>query len=235
MTRPRTCALLSLAAAAVFAAAAPAQVGYLPTQSPYQDFPYKQELSLYGGWFTGASGRAGVTPEGGPLIGARYGIRLGGPVEATAHLARAFTERLVLAPGEIGAARNKGKFSIPLYMADVGLTFNLTGTKSWHHLIPIFGFGGGLVSDAGTAKDLGGFGVGTAFAITFGTGLRYVPGGNWSARFDVGDYMYQVQYPNSYFATPSGGTSILPATSAQNQWLHNGVITLGISYLYHKQ
>jgi hypothetical protein len=43
--------------------------------------------------------------------------------------------------------------------------------------------------------------------------------------------MYQAQYPNSYFVTPPGGKSVLPPSSAQNQWLHNGALTLGISYL----
>lgn len=235
MIRPRTCALLSLAAVAFGATAASAQVGHLPSESPYQDFPYRQELTVYTGWFSGNSGRAGVGPEGGGLIGVRYGLRLGGPVEVSAHLARVFTEREVVSPTEIGAARNLGKFSIPLYLGDVDLIFNLTGTKSWHHLIPIFGFGAGLVSDGGTKTDVGGFGVGTNFAITFGTGIRYVPGGNWSGRLEIGDYMYQVQYPNSYFTAPAGGKSVLPSTSGQNQWLHNGVITLGISYLYHKK
>lgn len=234
MSRPCTCAFLSLAAVAVAAAAAAAQVGYLPSESPYQDFSYRQELTAYTGWFTGNSGSAGVGPGGGAVIGARYGLRLGGPVEVAAHLGRVFSDREVVAPTEIGAARNLGNVSVPLWFGDIDLVFNLTGTKSWHHLIPIFGFGGGLVS-GGSKADAGGFDVGTNFAITFGTGVRYVPGGNWSARFELGDYMYQVQYPNSYFTAPAGGKSVLPATSGQNQWLHNGMITLGISYLYHKQ
>ena len=227
----RTCALLSLAAVAAFATAAPAQVGYPPSASPYQDFSNKQEFTLYTGWFTGATGRAGVGPQGGAMLGVRYGLKLGGPVEMDAHVARVFTQRDVIAPGLLGSARDLGKFSVPLYLADVGLTFNMTGAKSWHHLIPTFGFGGGAVSDAGTAKDVGGFHIGTTFAITFGAGIRYVPGGHWSLRAELGDYMYQAQYPNSYFVAPPGGKSVLPASSAQNQWLHNGVLTLGASYL----
>ena len=231
----RPCAVLSLAAVAACAAALPAQAGHLPTNSPYEDFSYKQEVTLYTGWFTGATGRAGVGPQGAPLLGARYALHLGGPVELSAHVARAFSDRLVLSPADTGAARNRGTFSVPLYLADVGLTFNLTGEKSWHHLVPIFGFGGGLVSDGGTQKDIGDFGIGTTFAITFGTGIRYVPGGSWSARLEIADYMYQAQYPNTYFAAPVGGTSILPAASPQNQWLHNGVFTLGVSYMFRSR
>ena len=227
----RTCAVLSLAAVAAVATVAPAQVGYPPTASPYQDFSNKQEFTIYSGWFTGATGRAGVAPQGGPLLGVCYGLKLGGPVEMDAHVARVFTQRDVVSPGVLGPARNLGAFSLPLYLADVGLTFNMTGAKSWHHLVPTFGFGGGVVSDAGTAKDIGGFHIGTAFAITFGAGLRYVPGGHWSLRAELSDDMYQAQYPNSYFTAPPGVKSVLPASSAQNQWLHNGVLALGISYL----
>ena len=227
----RTCAFVSLAAIAAFATAASAQVGYVPSASPYQDFSSKQEFTLYSGWFTGNSGRADAAPRGGPLLGVRYGLKLGGPVEMDAHVARVFTHREVISPDDIGSARDRGLFSLPFYLADVGLSFNMTGAKSWHHLIPTFGFGGGAVSDAGTAKDIGGFHIGTTFAITFGAGIRYVPGGPWSLRAELGDYMYQAQYPNSYFVAPAGQKSVLPPTSAQNQWLHNGVITLGVSYL----
>jgi len=227
----RTCAFVSLAALAALATAAPAQVGYPPSASPYQDFSNKQEFTIYSGWFTGATGRAGVGPHGGAMLGLRYGLKLGGPVELDVHAARVFTQRDVISPGLIGPARNLGSFSLPLYLGDVGLTFNMTGAKSWHHLIPTFGFGGGVVSDAGTNKDVGGFHIGTAFAITFGGGIRYVPGGNWSVRAELADYMYQAEYPNSYFLTPPGGKSVLPPSSAQNQWLHNGALTLGISYL----
>ena len=227
----RTCAFVSLAALAALAWAAPAQVGYPPSASPYRDFSNKQEFTIYSGYFTGATGRAGVAPQGGPMLGVRYGLKLGGPVELGVHAARVFTQRDVISPGLTGASRNLGNFSLPLYLGDVGLTFNMTGAKSWHHLIPTFGFGGGVVSDAGTNPDVGGFRIGTTFAITFGGGIRYVPGGNWSLRAELADYMYQAEYPNSYFATPAGGKSVLPPSSAQNQWLHNGVLTLGISYL----
>src|SRR5690606_17512735 len=47
-------ALLSLAA--VPAATAAAQVGHLPSESPYRDVPFKQEVTLFGGTYQGAIG-----------------------------------------------------------------------------------------------------------------------------------------------------------------------------------
>lgn len=224
------CALILVAAAS---ASASAQVGYLPPNSPFHDFPYRQELSVYGGYFTGSTGDAGVGPQSGFLVGGRWALRLGGPVDLDVHFARAFTQRLVKDPTQPPLLQDRGTESFPLYLADVGLTFNLTGTKSWHRLIPLLTFGAGVASDGGADNDVGGFKIGTPFTITFGTGVRYVPGGNWAVRLDVSDYMFQMNYPNSYFTAPSGGgASVLPSTHSQNQWAHNGVITLGLSYLY---
>jgi len=228
----RASALFSFVAVAALAWAVPAQqVGYPPSASPYQDFSNKQEFTLYSGWFTGNTGRAGSSPQGSPLLGFRYGIKLGGPVEADVHVARAFSQREVISPDDVPAERDRGPIKVPLYMMDLGLSFNLTGAKSWHHLVPTFGFGGGAVTDAGAAKDIAQYHVGTEFAITFGAGVRYVPGGHWSLRAELNDWMYQTQFPNSYFVAPGGLKPVLPSTSAQNQWLHNGVFTLGVSYL----
>lgn len=219
------------------ASAAPAlaqQVGYPPAQSPYHDVPYKQEVTFYGGWFKGSTGDVGVAPGSGPLFGIRYSIHLGGPAEFVAHLARASTTRHVIDPAQNGAARDVGDVNFPLYLADVGLSLNLTGQKSFHRLIPVFTFGAGLASDAHAKPDVGGYKFGTPFALTVGGGLRYVPGGNWSLRADVADYLYQVSYPSSYLTAPAGGTAVLGPSAATKQWTHNAVLTLGISYLYSR-
>lgn len=219
------------------ASAAPslAQVGHSPASSPYHDVPFKQEITVYGGHFGGAAGKAGVGPTAGPLIGVRYAIHLGGPAEATAHVARVSSSRMVKDPEMTGDERLLGEQSFGLYLADVGLALNLTGQKSYHRLVPVVGVGLGVASVSG-GKDVGGFNVGTPFALNFGAGLRFVPGGNFSARVDVYDYMYQLSYPSSYFQSPpiGGGSAILDRNTASNQWTHHAVITLGISYLFSR-
>lgn len=218
------------------ATAAPAMaqvVGQKPENSPYQDLPYKQELTVYGGWFGGSAGKAGVGPRGGALAGVRYSIHLGGPVEFAARFARVSDTRTVIDPTRPADQRNLGDFSFPLYLADVGLDLDLTGRKSWHHLVPVVGFGIGLASDGGTNRDVGGFKVGTPFALTFGGGIRYVPGGNWSVRGEVTDHLFQLSYPSSYLGS-STSTGVLPPDAATNQWTHNAVLTLGVSYLFSR-
>jgi Outer membrane protein beta-barrel domain len=216
------------------AAPALAQVGHPPDQSPYHDVPYKQELTVFGGWFGGNAGNASVGPRAGAMAGVRYSIRLGGPVEFAGRFARVSSTRTVIDPTKGADLRTIGDVSVPLYLADVGLDINLTGQKSWHGLVPVAGFGIGVASDAGANRDVGGFKVGTPFALTFGGGLRYVTQGNWSVRAEVADYLFQLSYPSSYTVAPAAGEPVLPANAATNQWTHNAALTLGVSYLFSR-
>lgn len=208
-------------------------VGHEPSSSPYYDLPYKQEWTLYGGEFFGRTGRAGVGPGQAPLIGLRYGIRLGGPVDFFTQIARTFSDRTVLDPADTGAARVVGKASAPVYLANVGLGFNLTGQKSYHHFVPVVNAGLGVASDGGKGKDVGGFSLGTPFALNFGVGLRWAPRGHYQLRAEFTDYLYALNYPPRYFQAPtSTSTPILPPASSAKQWTHNPVLSLGLSYVY---
>ena len=228
---------LSSISALLLLAAAPAaaQVGHPPSESPYHDIPFKQEITVYGGDYQGAIGRAGVGPTGGPVIGARYSIRLGGPVEATAHVARVATSRMVKDPLKVGNERLVGEESFGLYMADVGFALNLTGQKSYHRFVPVVGAGLGVVSGSGS-PDVGGFKVGTPFALNFRAALRFIPKGNISARLELADNMFQLSYPAAYFRSPpiGEGTPILDRSAGDNQWTHHRVLTLGISYMFSR-
>ena len=220
---------------ALVAAPSLAQVGHEPASSPYHDIPYKQEITLFGGSYQGAIGKAGVGPSGGPVIGVRYAIHLGGPVEATANVARVATSRMVKDPAKSGDERLVGEQSFGLYMADVGLALNLTGRKSYHRFVPVVGAGLGIVSGSGS-PDVGGFKVGTPFALNFRAAIRFVPEGNFSARLELADNMFQLSYPASYFRSPpiGEGAPILSTTAGDNQWTHHRMLTLGISYLFSR-
>lgn len=208
-------------------------VGHQPPKSPYYDLPYKQEFTLYGGKFFGSTGRAGVGPDQAPIIGFRYGLRIGGPVQFFTQIARTFSDRTVLDPADTGSARVVGTTSAPVYLANVGLGLNLTGQKSFHHFVPVVNAGLGVASDAGKGEDVGGFSLGTPFALNFGAGLRWAPGGHYQLRAEFTDYLYALKYPPRYFQAPtSTSTPILPPDASGKQWTHNPVLSLGISYVY---
>ena len=218
----------------VLVAGAPlrAQVGYPPARSPYTDLEFTQELTAIGGWFHAHRDAANVGPQSGAITGVHYEWRAGGPAHLVAEIARVNSERRLVDPFKTGAARELGTTSRPLYSADFGLGLSLTGGKSWHHIVPEVTGGLGLVSDFRSKPDTGGFKFGTRFALTWGGGIRIVPGGRWQIRGDVKNRMYSFGYPQTFFEVPSGGTSVVPSTQAKSFWLNNPAFTLGLSYLF---
>lgn len=217
------------------AATAGAQdVGYTPETSPFRDLPYRQEVSVFGGYFVAGRDPAGVAPQSGPMAGARYEVRIGGPAQFYARTAVAFTERNVVNPRLGPGARALGTESVTLALADVGISLNLTGQRSWRGIVPVIAGGAGVATDF-ASPDVGGYRLGTPFAITLGAGVRWTSGGRWQARADVTDYLYQVRYPPLYFQAPASGVDpVLPATARQNVWKHNAALTLGVSYLFFR-
>jgi hypothetical protein len=209
-----------------------AQVGHPPSDSPYRDFSRRQELTFFGGWFSGSEGDANVGPQGGPVLGARYEFRVGGPVFLTGRLTGIATERLVVDPEEEDLEdRELGTIKFPMLLADVGLTLAITGRKTWHRIMPVVHASAGILSDLGKEVDVGGFSIGTPFALSVGTGVRYVPGGRVAVRVDVTDHLFRIRYPAAYFVPPSEDSEpVLSGSASRSQWLHNPTITFGVSY-----
>jgi hypothetical protein len=221
-----------VAAIAMTSSVAQGQVGYPPAQSPFRDLVFRQELTIVAGQYAAGKDPVGVAPQSGPMIGARYEIRVGGPAQFAVRVSRVFSQRDILNPALAEDARIVGTSDWPLYLADLGITFNLTGQKSFRGFVPVVTVGGGVATDLKGTEDVGGYRFGTAFALSYGAGIRWVPGGRYQVRLDILDYLYQVQYPNSYF-TPNGN---LPPvrTGAQNAWTNNAAITLGGSYQFFR-
>ena len=211
-----------------------AQVGYPPARSPYVDLLYTQEISAIFGYYVGRDDPAGVTPGNGSLVGAHYEWRAGGPAHLTGEIVRIGSSRRVLDPAKPAGTRNLGERSWPLYSADFGLGLSLTGAKSWHQIVPEIKAGLGFISDFRGKADVGGFKYGTRFALTWGAGVRFVPGGNLQIRADLTNRLNSIKYPDAYFRPPaSGGTPILTGEQT-SVWRNNPALTLGFSYLFSR-
>jgi hypothetical protein len=209
-------------------------VGYPANRSPFRDLEFHQELTAFGGYFKAAKDVAGVAPQSAPLAGLRYEVTVGGPLQLVARFARVNSERNVIDPTKAEASRSLGTQSWPIYLADAGLSVNLTGQRSWHGVVPVVSTGFGIVTDAGKKVDEDPYRLGTTFAISFGGGLRFVPGGRFHMRADIGTYMYQIKYPTAYYTAPTDGTAVLESSQAKSSWKRNPALTLGVSYfLFH--
>lgn len=225
-------AKLTAGALMLLGTAASAQVGFTPTQSPYLDLEHAQELTLFGGYFHGHRDPADVAPGGGFLTGLRYQWRAGGPALIIGELSRASSNSRVLNPFVVGTGRDLGTISRPLYSGSVGLGLSLTGGKSWHHIVPELATGLGFISDFRSQPDTGGFKFGTRFALNWGGGIRWVPGGSWSIRGDITNKLYTMSYPEAYFVPSTGVTPVVASTQARSFWTNNPAFTLGVSRLF---
>ncbi|NUP55783.1 MAG: hypothetical protein HOQ19_08120 [Gemmatimonadaceae bacterium] len=224
-------ALLYGVVALLAAGPAAAQVGHDPAHSPYRDLEHKQEFTWLFGYTRARHDPAGVEPRSAAVTGLRYEINLAGPLALSADFTRLFAERNVLDPAKPLATRSLGTESAPVYAADVALALDLTGRKSWNHLVPQLRGGLGLVSSS-AKDDSSGFSFGTPFAFTFGGGLKFVPGGRLQLRADVTDRVFKVSYPDSYYRKASDNTSVLNLSTPKSFYTHHAAFTLGVSYLF---
>ena len=226
---------LTVLACSVTAVPLAAQIGHAPQRSPYIDLEYRQEATVFAGYYAAGTDQVGVAPQGGPMFGVRYDLRLGGPASLTSKFAYVSAQRTVIDPRRPEGQRIvQSDATWPLYMADVGISLNLTGQRSYRRLVPFVNGALGVASDFKGGADIGAWRFGTPFAFSFGGGIKWVPAGNLQARVDISDQLYQIKYPNSYYVTASDGTSVLSLSDAKNDWTSNLGITFGVSYLFFR-
>jgi hypothetical protein len=226
--------VMTLATMAV-APALLAQVGHPPQQSPYIDLEYRQEMSVFGGYYNAGTDQVGVAPKSGPMFGLRYDLRLGGPASLTSKFTYVSGKRTVIDPRRPLATRIvQANAAWPIYIADVGISLNLTGQRSYHRIVPFVNGGVGIATDLKGAADVGAWRFGTPFALSLGGGVKWVPAGNLQVRADVSDQLYQIKYPNSYFISSSDGTAVRGPTDPKSDWTSNFGLSLGISYLFFR-
>lgn len=234
--------LFTAACAAFVLAALPRAVhaqepvtGHLPHESPYRDIPWRAQATVFTGWMNIPGDPAGVAPKSGPILGSRLDLRLGGPVDFVARLGVVATERDVIDPVRPVDERNLGTTGVPLTFMDVGLALNLTGARTWRSLQPQVHLGLGFVMDPDPV-DVGDYKMGTNFALTLGTGVRWTPGtGRFSVRVDVADHLFRQRYPSLYYGDPSmpdGIPPVLDAETSRSRWTNNFAITVGGTYQF---
>jgi hypothetical protein len=169
------------------------------------------------------------------MFGVRYDLRLGGPASLTSKFAYVRGERTVIDPRRPADDRVVDNGAAwPVYMADVGISLNLTGQRSYRRVVPFVNGAVGVASDLKGSADVGAWKFGTPFAFSLGGGIKWVPAGNLQARLDVFDQLYQIKYPNSYYVTASDGTSVLQTRDGKSDWTSNLGLTFGVSYLFFR-
>jgi hypothetical protein len=225
--------ILGALALVFVATTASAQVGHLPQNSPYRDLDVRHEFTFFGGQYSAGEDPIGIAPRGGPMFGARYQLHLGGPAFVMARWSHVNSERFAIDPTQPEPARQLGKHNVALDLYDIDLALNLTGEKSFHHIVPVINLGAGIGS-CSCSVDSDPYTFGTPFAFSFGGGLKYVPGGRFQLTLDWSNYLYQVKYPTAYYVTPASGTAAVTGDQARSFWKNNRALTLGASLLFFR-
>ncbi len=224
-------AIAGAAALAMAPSALHAQVvvGHLPENSPYRDIAATQRITLFAGYFKAEQTATDASPQSGPAFGFRYDIPVAGPADFFVRLQGVNSYRNAYDPTQPNASRPLGRQNLKLYAADLGFDLNLTGRKTWHGLVPVVGFGLGLVSAPGTTpKDP--YTFGTQFSFSADAGLRIVPSRSIEIRLDASPVFYQNHYPSAYYAAPSGSTPLLVASTAKSGFQRAISYTAGLSF-----
>jgi hypothetical protein len=224
---------LGAIALATIATTASGQVGHLPTQSPFRDIETRHEFTFFGGYYNAGEDPAGVAPNDGPIFGARYQVHVGGPAFLLVRWSHVNTDREGVDPTKNGDARLLGKQDVSINIYDVGLALNLTGEKSFHHIIPVLNVGGGLAT-CGCTVPSDPYRFGTPFAFSFGAGIKWVPGGRFQLMADWNDYLYQLKYPTEYYVIGVGGSAVVTGNSSRTFWKNNRALTIGASLLFFR-
>lgn len=201
-----------------------AQVGHDPDRSPYRDLQASHTLIMSVGYLAGSGGRLSAGPADGPLAGARYSLRLGGPFEAVLGLVGGRLQRVIY--DSIVASDTAVQY---VAIADAGFHFLITGQKSWRGLVPYFGATMGVVyadpvpADSGTA-----FRFRTKFQFGPQVGIRWYPSRGLSVRIEGRDILWRVRYPAQFFRLPAGAPPLDSSSDPDREWVHNPALTIAL-------
>lgn len=121
--------------------------------SPYRFIDERQELGIFAGYLTAATGRFGYGPSGGPWVGARYGIELAGPLSFEAVAGAILGERDIISPGRPEGDRAIGQGDAIIGTIDGRLKLSATGRRAWHGMSPFIVLGAGVAFDPTQSPD----------------------------------------------------------------------------------
>lgn len=221
--------LASVAALLLFASRGAAQT--IP--SPYRYVEPTQSVGVFAGWLLTDTGDNGTGPLSGPILGARYTVRLSGPLSGEVGLGTIPTQRTVRrrasAAGDSLRLERVGDVNSLILLGEAGLRFHLTGPRTWNGLAPYTALTAAGVWDVLGSSDLDealessqrvDFGPG--FAVGVGAGTDWFLSERLSLRLEARDYLWRL-------TTPPGLTR---ADEEDTQWTHNLGLTLGIAVYF---
>jgi hypothetical protein len=218
-------------------AAARAQVGHRPADSPYRDIFKGHTVTGLGGYLGGSGGRFGIAPHKGAVYAVRYDLRTASALQFGLEIGQADLERFVIDPDATVATRVSGPVSQRLSFAEVDLQLNITGGKTWNRLAPFFGLGAGLAHAGDTDEDTSGFKFGNKIYFVPHAGFRFFPTSRLHLRADARVAFWKLKYPDSFTEEPDdepgdppdNSNAVIPDGSV-SEWATAPWLQVGLGY-----
>lgn len=226
--------LLLFLAAAAGATPLTAQVGYPPSKSPYRDLTRGNFLVFTASRFGGGGGAIGILPHDGTMYGGRIEFLSNRAISFGVGFSTGTLDRLIVDPFDRVATRVKGPVNQRLSVADLAVTLNVTGGKTWHHLAPYVGGGLGIAWTGSTTADTSGFDFGTKLLLNAHIGTRIFLSRSLYLRAQATGTFFRVTYPVAFAqepprepGTPENSNAVFPDGN-RKEWVASGVLQIGL-------
>lgn len=219
---------------ALFLSAAGA-AGAQSIPSPYRHIEHTQSAGPFIGYLLTDPGivvdsmQIEPGPRSGFLAGIRYSGRLGGPVSGEVSMALSPSDRRVYAETAVAGdtiLQERETTRSLLLLGEVGVRFQLTGTRTWNGLAPYAIATGGIIGNlAGTTEleeeqpEVKRFGTGR-FTASLGGGSLWYATERLALRVEVRDHLWRLTVPEA-FRGPNDPDS---------EWTNNIVLTVGAMF-----
>lgn len=229
MRHVRPALLLTLLLSAAGAA------GAQSVPSPYRHIEHTQSVGPFIGYLltdpeiTVDSMQIEPGPRSGLLAGIRYSGRLGGPVSGEVSMALSPSNRRVYVETAVegdSVLQERETTRSLLLLGEVGLRFQLTGTRTWNGLAPYAIATAGIVGNLAGATDLEEeqpdvkrFGTGRLTA-SFGGGSLWYATERLALRVEVRDHLWRLTVPEAFRG----------AEDPDSEWTNNIGLTVGAMF-----
>jgi hypothetical protein len=231
--------LLTLLATPTLAGQAEAQ----SIASPYRFVEKKKDVGIFIGYMFADQGSAGLGPAAGPIAGAEFNVRVSDPITIGFYGAYFPSERDVIDPqADDESERIVGTADMNLMLLAGRLKLQLTGSRTWHRLVPYVYGGLGLVFNVSggpscfaepsqtncqvPARERLDFG--TSFLGQIGVGVIWLPRERLGLRVTFDDSIWKLNTPDGFYDE----TSTLFPVPPRSDWTNNLQLTAGLYFWF---
>jgi len=210
--------------------------------SAYAFVDKKKDIGPFVGYLFTDRGTVGLGPYSGPLAGVQFALRLSDPINLGAYVSYFPSERDVIDPSTERGGQVIGQTSMNMLQIAGQLRLHLTGSRTWHNLLPYFYFGLGVAFDVSSPPSCFDvpsqpncqllprerFDFGTSFMGQVGLAMIWLPFERIGLRMTVDDTIWQLTTPDGYY---DEGSTINPIPPKKD-WTNNIQVTLGAYYWF---